>query len=116
MRAAPFLPVLFSLLLVAPLMAVAQTNTTDLAPLTTNAAPSSVTTPAIAPAPVDIPPSPPQAGTQTGPGPANGAQQDDIDDIRPPFFFLHTWFWINPPSRPGRRRHPRPDRASLALL
>lgn len=27
--------------------------------------------------------------------PQNAApQQEDIDDIRPPFFFLHSWFWL----------------------
>jgi len=94
---------LFSLLLAVPLTGAAQT--TDLPTPTTNAPPSSVTvpappetnaatTPASPPIPADAPPPPLQVGTPGGPGPANGAQPEDIDDIRPPFFFPHTWFWV----------------------
>ena len=25
---------------------------------------------------------------------AKGSQQDDIEDIRPPYFYLNTWFWL----------------------
>jgi hypothetical protein len=30
----------------------------------------------------------------TNPSPAGDAPQDDIADIRPPLFFLHSWVWL----------------------
>jgi hypothetical protein len=117
MNPAPFL--LLTILLAAPLLAAAQTNT-DSAPPTTNAAPAAATTPAPAdsappatnaapaatttPEPADTAPAPaaalvpasppPQTNTQTIPVQADAAQQEEIDDIRPPYFFLHPRFWL----------------------
>jgi len=31
---------------------------------------------------------------QVAPAPPNTPQQDDLYDIRPPFFFLHSWPWL----------------------
>jgi hypothetical protein len=56
------------------------------APPATNAAPTTPFIPAAPPLP--------QASSQAGHGQAIGAEQDEIDDIRPPYFFLHTWFWV----------------------
>jgi len=41
------------------------------------------------------PPSVPATSQVAAPnGPGTGPQQEDIDDIRPPFFYLHSWFWL----------------------
>jgi len=59
----------------APL-ARAQNNDTN-APPTTTITPSTSSSQVVAPN-----------------GPGAGPQQEDIDDIRPPFFYLHSWFWL----------------------
>ena len=70
------------MLLAAPL-AQAQTNAPDTSAPATNA-------PAyFAPAPAS-----PPASLSNAPGQAKAPQQDDIEDIRPPFFFLHSWLWL----------------------
>jgi hypothetical protein len=72
---------LFSLLIAAP-FAQAQTNTADA--LTTNA-PAYF---APAPAPVSSP-----LNLSNAPG-QPPAQADALEDIRPPFFYLHSWSWL----------------------
>jgi len=72
---------LFSLLIAfVPLSAPAQTTSPD---TTTNAAAD--TAPTQQPSQPTLAPATPQNGA---------AQQEDIDDIRPPFFFLHSWIWL----------------------
>jgi len=79
---------LISLVLFAAPVAHAQTNTPD---ATTNApgatAPAAPFVPDAAPQPA------PPALNTPGPGNAPTPQPEDIYDIRPPFFFLHSWFW-----------------------
>jgi hypothetical protein len=49
-----------------------------------------------------VPPASAPMGGSMAPGmsapataaPAAGGQQDDIYDIHPPFFYLHSWFWL----------------------
>ena len=36
----------------------------------------------------------PQVIPSQGAGQGLPQQQEDIEDIRPPFFFLHSWFWL----------------------
>jgi hypothetical protein len=97
-----------SLFLAAATIAAAQT--TDLPSPATNAPPApstpSDTNPApatnatsvpadIAPAPAPIPaPAIPQPSFQPSPAQTATAPQNDIDDIRPPYFFLQSWSWF----------------------
>ena len=75
----------FCLLLAVP-FAHAQTNTTDASAPATNA-------PAyFAPAPAPVPAAPP-LNLSNGPG-QTPPQAGQLEDIRPPFFFLHSWFWL----------------------
>ena len=56
--------------------------------------------PAVTNAPADLAPAtapastPPPVNLSAGPTQPQTPQQDDIEDIRPPFFFLHSWFWL----------------------
>lgn len=47
-------------------------------------------------APVYFAPTPasPPAGTSTTPTPGTSSPKDDLDDIRPPYFYLHSWLWL----------------------
>jgi hypothetical protein len=77
--------ILYLLLSAASFSIQAQTNAADAAAPDTNApaylapAPASASTP---------------ASLSNAPGSAKAPQADDIEDIRPPFFFLHSWFWL----------------------
>jgi hypothetical protein len=77
---------LFGLLLTVPPFAHAQTNTTDASAPATNA-------PAyFAPSPASAPVTPP-LNLSNGPD-QTSPQADKLEDIRPPFFFLHSWLWL----------------------
>jgi hypothetical protein len=59
-------------------------------------APAATNAPATA-APVVPDGTPEGAGPFVAPGSgaqSSGSQQDDIYDIRPPFFYLHSWLWL----------------------
>jgi hypothetical protein len=111
---------LLGLILFAAPCALAQTNAPDAtantdatnapsdatAPASTSLAPSNALNDATAPS-LAVPPStstnadtiPGAAAplsvtpTANGPAPASGPDPS-IEDIRPPFFFLHSWFWL----------------------
>jgi hypothetical protein len=74
---------LISLILISPL-AHAQDASTN-APPTTDTAPTATSAPPITTAAA------PQIVPTDNPAPA---KQDDIDDIRPPFFFIHLWPFV----------------------
>jgi len=92
---------LLTLLLATPLLADAPTNSliTPTAP-STNAAPALApadSTPATnTPASTFVPDAPPPPLTLPSGSlpPATATPQDEIADIRPPFFFLHSWLWL----------------------
>jgi hypothetical protein len=72
---------------ISPLgLAQAQTDTSDASAPTSNAPPAY-----FAPSPTPAAPSP---NTPPSAAPANASPQDQLDDIRPPFFYLHSWFWL----------------------
>jgi len=79
---------LMSLMLLGAMVARAQTNTAD--------SPVPATVPATnAPAaPFASDATPPPALNAPDPTNAVPPKPDDIEDIRPPFFFLHSWFWL----------------------
>jgi hypothetical protein len=69
---------------------------TDSAAPATNAAPDNSTNQAptyFAPSPAALPSTAP-AVAPVPVNPAPSGLQDDIDDIRPPYFYLHSWFWL----------------------
>jgi len=72
------------LLFAAP-FAQAQTDATNAAGTTNNAPVYFAPAPASAPPPI---------GLSNPPAPGHAPKPDDIEDIRPPVFFLHSWFWL----------------------
>jgi len=94
---------LFGLLLVLAPLASAQTDATNSGPVVTpppDAPPTTATNAPLSAAPDATPSAPPAIQPQltplTSPSPAQGSadQQEEITDIRPPVFFLHSWFWL----------------------
>ncbi len=77
--------------IIFPLIIHAQTDSTN-AVTNTPAATDSTVTNAPSVNPLTATPSQP-ANVLNGPGPQS-AQEEEIDDIRPPFFFNHGWLWL----------------------
>jgi hypothetical protein len=74
------------------LVAQAQTNSDDNATLATNAPPVY-----FAPSPDSSTPAsstPAQSPAINAPVPGAASPQEQLQDIRPPVFFLHSWFWL----------------------
>ncbi len=78
------------LLFAAPLLSHAQTNAPDNS-ATSPATPAATPSPDLAPAPTRAGASPP--GQIISPG-GTASPPAQIEDIRPPFFFLHSLFWL----------------------
>jgi len=78
------------LLSVAPLLSHAQTNTPDNS-TTAPAAPAATNAPDLAPAPPAA--AAPLSGQIVSPD-GTASPPAEIEDIRPPFFYLHSWFWL----------------------
>jgi hypothetical protein len=112
-------PLALVILLALAVVSVAQAqdgpSTNVPTPDPATAAPSATTGPVVTPPPQEAPPVPspaPAASAAMTSGPATDAispalpgsslasptssagAADDIDDIRPPFFYLHSWFWL----------------------
>jgi hypothetical protein len=77
------------LFLAALLQAGAQTNAPENSSTPTNAVADTILAPPSATVPV-----PPALPSPALNGPGNSAQGEEIDDIRPPYFFLQSWTWL----------------------